>query len=166
MRCVAILLIISLITSCGINRQQGETIHRVNPDDSFPDRVILSKLKVTSAIQYHHWLDRLDPVDLGSLESADILFRNCAADTLSRDSMLFIYQEFRNHQLIHRGQLHKNYRRRLISSLLYLQSSPDRVYYWLGNKHKSVHHSLCIFARIVIPKRNLYLRRSSDVQRL
>ncbi len=97
MRCVAILLIISLITSCGINRQQGETIHRVNPDDSFPDRVILSKLKVTSAIQYHHWLDRLDPVDLGSLESADILFRNCAADTLSRDSMLFIYQEFRNH---------------------------------------------------------------------
>lgn len=97
MRYVVILLIINIIASCGMSHRKGEPIIRVKQNDSFPDPAEISKLKLTNALQYRRWIERLDPVDLASLDTADTLFTNCLADTLSRDSMFVVYNEFLNH---------------------------------------------------------------------
>ena len=97
MRYVVILLIINIIASCGMGHHRGEPVILVRQMDSFPNPSDLSHQKVTNAVQYRKCLERLDPVDLASLDAADTLFRNCAADTISRDSMFVVYNEFLNH---------------------------------------------------------------------
>lgn len=95
MRDILILTVAVLLISCGFNQPGSVTVNTMNTSDSI-DLQNIRQLKVANAAQYRGILDKLDPADLLSLEAAESLFKNCVADTLSRDSMCVVFTDFLN----------------------------------------------------------------------
>lgn len=60
----------------------------------FADPAKVARLKIGSADEYNQVLEMLNKKDLKSIDLAIKLFRNSAADSLSRDSMLVAFNDF------------------------------------------------------------------------
>jgi hypothetical protein len=60
----------------------------------FADPGEIARLKISSADEYNQVLEMLNKKDLKSIDLAIKLFRNSAADSLSRDSMLVAFNDF------------------------------------------------------------------------
>ena len=96
MRYIFILLIASFLFSCNFN-QTPKSDHlpkAVNGPTLDPEK--LAQTKLTNAGDYREVLDRLDQGNLVSLDMAGTLFKNCVADSLTRDSMFVDFNDFYN----------------------------------------------------------------------
>ena len=97
MRYTSIILLISILFACTFNQSK-------NKDSGDPvkyalgiDSANIAKIRLGSYAEYCRVLDTIDPGDLGSIEVAGILLKNCIADTLHRDSMFLAFDDFINH---------------------------------------------------------------------
>ena len=95
MRDILILTVAILLLSCGYNQPKSVSVNTITTSDSI-DLENIRQLKVVNAAQYRGIVDKFDPADLLSLETAELLFENCVADTLSRDSMFVVFTDFLN----------------------------------------------------------------------
>lgn len=95
-RYIFILLISSALFSCGFNQSKSTDISQVAKNDSTIDLEKVMQMKLTNVEDYREVLDRLDQGNLASLDAASALFKNCAVDTLTRDSMFVVFNDFFN----------------------------------------------------------------------
>lgn len=96
MRYIFILLIGSLLFSCNFNQSKSADTSPGVVKDSTVDLAKVAQMKLTNPNEYRLVLDKLDQGDLTSLEAASMLFKNCVADTLIRDSMFVVFNDFYN----------------------------------------------------------------------
>ncbi len=94
MRLAILFLIIPVLASCGFRLPHPAADRPVQEIDSILDPVMAAKLSLTNATQYRQVLSRLDPGDLASLEAAGTLLKSCVADTLTRDSIFVVFDDF------------------------------------------------------------------------
>lgn len=106
MRTILFLFLISLLFSCDFNQSKNKEINPLIINDSIVDIEKLSGMKLTNPDEYRQVLDRLDHGDLASIDAAKKLFENSNADTLSRDSMFIVFNDFFN--LVAAGYLENN----------------------------------------------------------
>ncbi|MEI6678347.1 MAG: hypothetical protein WCL21_07050 [Mariniphaga sp.] len=106
MRTVFFLFLISLLLSCDFNQSKNKETNPLAITDSVVDIEKLSGMKLTNPDQYRQVIDRLDQGDLASIDMAKILFENSASDTLTRDSMFVVFNDFFN--LVAAGYLNNN----------------------------------------------------------
>ena len=97
MRYISIFLIISLFYACNFNPPQRKADSSKMKFDVTIDTAKIAQIRLTNPADYRRILDTIDPGDLSSLDAACTLFRNCVADTLTRDSMFVILNDFFNH---------------------------------------------------------------------
>ena len=96
MRTIFILLISSFLFSCNFNQSKSTDTGSLSKSDSTIDPEKIAKMKLTNADDYRKMLDKLDQGELTSLEAASTLFKNSVADTLTRDSMFVVFNDFYN----------------------------------------------------------------------
>ncbi len=96
MRYIFILLISSFLFSCDFNRSKKPDSGSLAKGDSAIDLAKVAEIKLTNAVEYRKILDQLDPGELTSLDAASMLFKNSVADTLTRDSMFVVFNDFYN----------------------------------------------------------------------
>jgi hypothetical protein len=96
MRHIFILLISCLLYSCNLNQSNRTYSNLIVGNDSVIDTGKMAKMRLTNANEYSKVLDLLDQGDLASLDLAGMLFKNCEADTATRDSMFVVYSDFFN----------------------------------------------------------------------
>lgn len=96
MRYLFNLLISSLLFSCNFNQSKSTDINPMAKNDSTVDLEKVAQMKLTNPNGYRQVLDKLDQGDLASLDAASTLFKNCVADTLTRDSMFVVFNDFYN----------------------------------------------------------------------
>ena len=96
MRTIFILLIGSFLFSCGFNQTKNSDSSSSTKGDSTIDLVKVMQMKLTNADDYRKVLDKLDPGELTSLDAASTLFKNCVADSVTRDSMFVVFNDFYN----------------------------------------------------------------------
>lgn len=96
MRYIFILLISSLLFSCNFNQAKKSDGSVHIQSDSIIDTAKVAKMKLTNPIEYRIVLDKLDQGDLTSLDLAGTLFKNCVTDTITRDSMFVVLNDFYN----------------------------------------------------------------------
>ncbi len=96
MRYIIIILISSVVLSCNFqqtknvdNKPVVADVPAIGPED-------VAAIRVTNPNDFRLVLEKLDPGDLNSLNVAGIVFRNCVADTLTRDSMFVVFNDFYN----------------------------------------------------------------------
>lgn len=96
MRYIIIMLIGSVVFSC--NFQQTKNVDGKPVVDNVPviDLQEVAEIRLTNPNDFRLVLEKLDPGDLNSLNLAGIVFRNCVADTLTRDSMFVVFNDFYN----------------------------------------------------------------------
>jgi len=96
MRYIFILLIISILFSCGFNPSKNTGANTMDQNDSIVDLEKLAQTKITTVDDYQRVLDRMDQGDLASLDVASSLFNTSTNDTLTRDSMFVVFNDFYN----------------------------------------------------------------------
>ena len=96
MRTIFILLISSFLFSCNFNSPKNSDNSSLAKGDSTLDLEKVAQMKITSSVEYHKVLDRLDQGELSSIDVASKLFKNCEADTLVHDSMFVAFNDFYN----------------------------------------------------------------------
>ncbi len=96
MRFFTITLISSLFISCNINQPKSNGFNSVKSELRLIDTARVALIRLTNPSDYRQVLDTLDQGDLCSLDVARILFKNCDTDTLTRDSMFLVFNDFRN----------------------------------------------------------------------
>lgn len=96
MRTIFILLISSFLFSCGLNQTKSSDTSSLTKGDSTIDLEKVMQMKLTNPDEYRKVLDKLDPGELTSLNAASILFKNCVADSVTRDSMFVVFNDFYN----------------------------------------------------------------------
>jgi len=96
MRYIFILLISSFLFSCNFNQSKNTEINPIARKDSTVDLEKVAQMKLTNPNEYRLVLDKLDQGDLASLDIASMLFKNSMADTLTRDSMFVVFNDFYN----------------------------------------------------------------------
>ena len=94
MRYISILLISSLLFSCDFSPSKKTDSGSLAKGDSTIDLTKVAQMKLTNAAEYRKVLDRLDPGELTSLDAASTLFKNCLADSITRDSMFVVFNDF------------------------------------------------------------------------
>jgi len=94
MRYIFILLISSFLLSCNFNQSKNNDVKSISEKDTKVDPERLALMKLTNSNDYRQVLDKLDPGDLASLNLASTLFKNSVADTLTRDSMFVVLNDF------------------------------------------------------------------------
>jgi hypothetical protein len=96
MRYIFILLISSFLFSCNFNPAIKPGATTVTQNDSTVDLDKVAQMKLTNPNDYRQVLDKLDQGELTSLDVAGKLFKNCVADTITRDSMFVVFNDFYN----------------------------------------------------------------------
>ncbi|MCX6237158.1 MAG: hypothetical protein NTY07_06295 [Bacteroidia bacterium] len=96
MRYVFILLISSFLFSCNLSQPKSTDNNSVFKNDSTPDLGKIAQMKLSHTGDYRKTLDQLDQGNLSSLDVAGTLFKNCIGDTLTRDSMFVVFNDFYN----------------------------------------------------------------------
>ena len=96
MRTIFILLISSFLFSCNFNQSKSSDNDSLAKGDSAVDLEKLKQMKLTNADDYRKLLDKLDQGELSSLDAATMLFKNSVADTITRDSMFVVFNDFYN----------------------------------------------------------------------
>ena len=96
MRTIFILLISSFLFSCNFNQSKNSDNGSLAKGDSAVDMEKLMQMKLTNADDYRKLLDKLDQGELSSLDAASMLFKNSVADTITRDSMFVVFNDFYN----------------------------------------------------------------------
>jgi hypothetical protein len=96
MRYIFTLLISSILISCNFNQAKSTDSASSAKGDSTVDLEKIVQLKLTNAAQYRKVLDKLDEGELNSLTIASTLFKNSVSDTLTRDSMFVVFNDFYN----------------------------------------------------------------------
>ena len=96
MRYIFTLLISSILISCNFNQAKSTDSSSSAKGDSAADLQKIALLKLSSAAQYRKVLDKLDQGELTSLNVAGTLFKNAVSDTLTRDSMFVVFNDFYN----------------------------------------------------------------------
>ena len=96
MRNFFILLIIILSISCNSNEPKTTNVKPLAANDTIPGLEKLSQWKLTSVNDYRQVLEKLDQGDLNSLDISGMLLKNCVADTVTRDSMFVVFNDFIN----------------------------------------------------------------------
>ena len=96
MRYIFTLLICSILISCNFNQAKSTDSSSSAKGDSAADLQKIALLKLSSAAQYRKVLDKLDQGELTSLNVAGTLFKNAVSDTLTRDSMFVVFNDFYN----------------------------------------------------------------------
>ena len=96
MRHIFILLISCLLYSCNFNQSKRTDSNPIAGNDTIIDTGKVANMRLTNATEYSKVLDLLDQGDLASLDLAGMLFKNCEADTATRDSMFVVYVDFFN----------------------------------------------------------------------
>ena len=96
MRYIFILLISSILFSCNFTQSKSTGSNLSSKNDSAVDLVKVARMKLSNAIDYHKIVDKLDHGDLSSIDLATKLFKNSVADTIARDSMFVIFNDFYN----------------------------------------------------------------------
>jgi len=96
MRYVFILLISSVLISCNFTQSKSSGTTLSSKNDSAIDLVKVALMKLSNANDYRKVLDKLDHGDLSSIDLATKLFKNSVADTIVRDSMFVIFNDFYN----------------------------------------------------------------------
>ncbi len=96
MRTIFILLISSFLFACNFNQSKSTDPRSDSKGDSTVDLAKMAQLKLTNADEYRKVLDKLDQGELTSLDVASTLFKNCVADSLTRDSMFVVFNDFYN----------------------------------------------------------------------
>jgi len=94
MRYIFILLISCFLFSCNFNQSKNNDVKPISEKDSTVDPEKLALMKLTNPNDYRQVLDKLDAGDLASLNLASTLFKNSLVDTLMRDSMFVVLNEF------------------------------------------------------------------------
>ncbi len=96
MRFFTITLISALFLSCNINQPKGNVFNSLKSESRLIDTAKVALIRLTNPSDYRQVLDTLDQGDLCSLDVARILFKNCDTDTLTRDSIFLVFNDFRN----------------------------------------------------------------------
>ena len=96
MRYIFILLISGLLFSCNFNQSKSADASIGAVRDSTVDLAKVAQMRLTNPNEYRLVLDKLDQGDLTSLDAASTLFKNCVADTVTRDSMFVVFNDFYN----------------------------------------------------------------------
>lgn len=96
MRYVFILLISSVLFSCNFSQSKSTDSSPGAVKDSTVDLEKVAQMKLTNPNEYRQVLDKLDQGDLASLDAASMLFKNGVADTVTRDSMFVVFNDFYN----------------------------------------------------------------------
>lgn len=96
MRCIYFLLISCLVASCGLNQSKKSDNSSLHANDAIVDPVKLAQMKLTNPNEYRELLEQLDQGNLASLDIANTLFKNCASDSITRDSMFVVFNDFYN----------------------------------------------------------------------
>lgn len=83
------------LISCNLNpKGTAKDMNQKDQEQEFADPSKIAGLKIGSADQYSQVLEMLNKKDLKSIDLAIKVFRNSAADSLSRDSMLVAFNDF------------------------------------------------------------------------
>src|SRR5690349_13283645 len=83
------------LVSCNLNpKSSGKDNNQKDQEREFANPEKLANLKIKSADEYNQLLDVLEKKDLESIDLAIKLFKNSKADSLSRDSMLVVFNDF------------------------------------------------------------------------
>lgn len=106
MRTIFFFFLIGLVFSCDFKQSKNKETNPLAITDSIVDIEKLSGMKLTNPDQYRQVIDKLDQGDLASIDIAKILFENSTADTLTRDSMFVVFNDFFN--LAATGYLNNN----------------------------------------------------------
>jgi len=94
MRTIFILLISSFLFSCGLNQTKSSDSGSLTKGDSTINLEKVMQMKLTNPDEYRKILDKLDPGELASLDAASTLFKNCVTDSVTRDSMFVVFNDF------------------------------------------------------------------------
>lgn len=86
---------IYFLISCNYNRKEaGKDNNQKDLEQGYVDSGKITRLKIDNADEYNEVLEMLNKKDLKSIDLAIKVFRNSAADSLSRDSMLVVFNDF------------------------------------------------------------------------
>lgn len=96
MRYILLLSIIGFFYSCDFSQSKSSQGRSNAEGDSIVDLEKIKMLKLTNVSDYHKTLDKLDKGDLASVDAAITLFKNSTIDSLSRDSMFVVFNDFFN----------------------------------------------------------------------
>jgi hypothetical protein len=96
MRYTFILSIGIILFSCNFNgtKRSGDDNLTTNELAIYPEKI--AQIRLTNAVNYQEELEKFDQGDLTSLDLACMLFKNCMADSLTRDSMFVVFNDFYN----------------------------------------------------------------------
>ena len=97
MRNISITLVLILFLACNFNQPKSNESNQPVKLESGIDSVKIAMIKLNTPADFLRLLDTIDPGDLTSLDIAGILLKNCTADTLTRDSMFLVFDDFINH---------------------------------------------------------------------
>ena len=100
MRRTSTILLFSLLTllfACNFNQSKSKDSGEPEKYDLVIDSMKIAKIRLVTSADYRRVLDTIDPGDLASLTIAGYLLKNCVVDTLIRDSMFLVYDDFVNH---------------------------------------------------------------------
>ncbi len=97
MRYISILLIITVFIACNTSQPNVKNAGSASGTDQKIDSQRIAQIKISTTVDFRQVLDTLDSGDLMSLEVAGILLKNCAADSLTKDSLFLIFNDFMNH---------------------------------------------------------------------
>ena len=96
MRYIFTLLICSILFSCNFNQAKSTDSASSAKGDSTANLEKIAQMKLSNASQYRKVLDKLDEGELTSLKVAGTLFKNSVSDSLTRDSMFVVFNDFYN----------------------------------------------------------------------
>ena len=90
------ILIAALFLSCNFSTPKNTADHHSEKVITTVDSAKIARIRLTTPSDYRQALDTLDMGDLTSISIAAILFKNCSADTLVRDSIFMVFNDFLN----------------------------------------------------------------------
>lgn len=86
---------LSFLVSCNLNQEgAGKDNNQKDQEQEYADSGKITRLKIDNADEYNQVLEMLNKKDMTSIDLAIKAFRNSAADSLSRDSMLVVFNDF------------------------------------------------------------------------
>jgi hypothetical protein len=96
MNYISVIFIAALFMGCNFRSPKNEVETPIVQSDLAMDTTKIATIRLTNPTDYREALDSLDQGNLSSVIIAGILFQNCVTDSLSRDSIFWIYHDFIN----------------------------------------------------------------------